>query len=521
MVAFTGFSNDGYNTLANSLSGLGNTLGNAYLKNQERQMLSDIGTRIQSGDLRGAADMAFKSGDTGTGVNLLKLVDEQDKRAAQTAADQSVLSSINGPASTSVNSPMSLPGATPGMDEVSSYIVQSARARGIDPNVALQVAKSEGLGKYTGDGGSSFGPFQLHYGGVAKGGNSVPGMGDDFTKATGLDARDPRTVKQQIDFALDRAKTGGWSPWHGWKGDPMAGIGQGAPVQVADASGAIPQSANVDGLMKRREGIMRALSSQGISDNARQQLKTMLDDTTFQIQRVDQQSQQPGARLGQEVKQRLEIGRQQGLQGDALQSYALTGKLPKEDQALTAGDRDAIRTADENILASNNVIGALTQAKELSRKALGFPGAGVAAKAGALIGNETAIATTELDNMISGQALDSLRAVFGGNPTEGERKILLDIQGSSSQPDAVRQKIFDRAISAAQKRLQFNKDRADELRGGTYYKPQDQKSVSGDVKSAKPIPSNVLDEARAAIPRKGREAVINLLRQQGFDTSGL
>jgi hypothetical protein len=521
MVAFTGFSNEGYNTLANSLSGLGNTLGNAYLKSQERQMLSDIGTKIQTGDLRGAADMAFKSGDTGTGVNLLKLVDEQEKRTAQTSADQNVLSSINGSVAPTSNTPMNLPGATPGMDEVSSYIVQSARTRGIDPNIALQVAKSEGLNKYVGDDGSSFGPYQLHYGGIAKGGNSVPGMGDDFTKATGRDARDPQTVKPQIDFALDRVKTGGWSPFHGWKGDPMAGIGQGAPVQVADASGAIPQSANIDGLMKRRENIMRGLSSQGISDNARQQLKTMLDDTTFQIQRADQQSQQPGARLGQEVKQRLDLGRQQGLQGDALQSYALTGKLPKEDQILTAGDREAIRTADESIQASQNVISTLTQAKELSKKALGFPGAGVAAKAGALVGNETSIATNELDNMIAGQALDSLRAVFGGSPTEGERKILLDIQGSSSQPDSVRQKIFDRAIAAAQKRLQFNQDRAGELRGGTYYKPQDQKSASGDVKSAKPIPSNILDEARAAIPRKGREAVINMLRQQGFDTDGL
>lgn len=290
MVAFTGFSNDGYNTLANSLSGLGNTLGNAYLKNQERELerqrLSDLGLKIQSGDLANAANSAFQFGDMATGVSLLKLKQDQDKQKAVLEADRNALSPFNTGTNNSTV-PMDLAGATPGMDEVSSYIVQSARARGIDPNVALQVAKSEGLGKYTGDGGSSFGPFQLHYGGIAKGGNSVPGMGDDFTKATGLDARDPRTVKQQIDFALDRAKTGGWSPWHGWKGDPMAGIGQGAPVQVADASGAIPQSANVDGLLAKRANIMQRLSMQGISDNARQQLATQLKDTEFMIQRAD------------------------------------------------------------------------------------------------------------------------------------------------------------------------------------------------------------------------------------------
>jgi hypothetical protein len=44
------------------------------------------------------------------------------------------------------------------------------------------------------------------------------------------------------------------------------------------------------------------------------------------------------------------------------------------------------------------------------------------------------------------------------------------LQGSSSKPDVVRQKIFDRAIDLAKRRLDFNKQRADEMRGGTYFK---------------------------------------------------
>jgi hypothetical protein len=35
----------------------------------------------------------------------------------------------------------------------------------------------------------------------------------------------------------------------------------------------------------------------------------------------------------------------------------------------------------------------------------------------------------------------------------------------------VRQKIYDRAIAAMEKRQEFNRQRADALRGGTYYKP--------------------------------------------------
>ena len=110
----------------------------------------------------------------------------------------------------------SLPkGAAVADNDLINYIGQAATARGIDPVIALKVAQSEGLNSYVGDSGSSFGPFQLHYGGIAGGGNSVPGLGDDFTAATGKHASDPSTVKDQIDFALDHVAKNGWGDFHG------------------------------------------------------------------------------------------------------------------------------------------------------------------------------------------------------------------------------------------------------------------------------------------------------------------
>lgn len=103
------------------------------------------------------------------------------------------------------------PGAAPGYvatrREVTDYIARAATARGIDPNIALRVYGHEGNLQWrsTVPGEHSYGPFQLN----------VRGEGANFRKATGLDPSDPRTWKQNIDFALDTAIKKGWGPWMG------------------------------------------------------------------------------------------------------------------------------------------------------------------------------------------------------------------------------------------------------------------------------------------------------------------
>jgi hypothetical protein len=166
----------------------------------------------------------------------------------------------------------------------------------------------------------------------------------------------------------------------------------------------------------------------------------------------------------------------------AYQSFVLTGKMPREDaQPLSATDRKAILEADEGVLAAETAIKALEEAKKLSPKAYQGAGAGARAWAGNSLPDwavpdmvadpEGAKNSANLENLVTGNALSQLKAIFGGAPTEGERKILLDLQGSLSQPDAVRQEIYNRAAAMAQKRLEFNRQRAAEMRGGSYYKP--------------------------------------------------
>lgn len=155
---------------------------------------------------------------------------------------------------------------------------------------------------------------------------------------------------------------------------------------------------------------------------------------------------------------------------------------PNAPPSLTATDKKAIMEADDQVLTNQNAIDNLTAAEKISPDA----NSGYFAGARATLGNnlpdflvpdsvsspQSSQATSEYDNLVMNGALGQLRSIFGGNPTEGERAVLLDLQASSSKPPEVRRRILQRAKELAQIRLDFNRQRASELRGGTYYQPQ-------------------------------------------------
>lgn len=128
---------------------------------------------------------------------------------------------------------------------IEAYIRQAATARGIDPDIAVRVAKSEGgvkdaaLQSYAKKNGvrePSYGPFQLLVGGGKTG--FPTGLGNAFIEATGLDPSDPANVYAGIDFALDNAKNSGWGAWYGAKNSGIgkwAGIGEKGSTATAFA----------------------------------------------------------------------------------------------------------------------------------------------------------------------------------------------------------------------------------------------------------------------------------------------
>jgi hypothetical protein len=106
------------------------------------------------------------------------------------------------------------PAAAP--TDIEAYIRQAAAARGIDPNTAVAVARSEGglqswnqqskvpIGN--GQFENSWGPFQLYKDG---------GLGNEFQRTTGLDPALAQNGPAGVDFALDHASKNGWGSWYG------------------------------------------------------------------------------------------------------------------------------------------------------------------------------------------------------------------------------------------------------------------------------------------------------------------
>ncbi len=141
--------------------------------------------------------------------------------------------------------------------------------------------------------------------------------------------------------------------------------------------------------------------------------------------------------------------------------------------SMSATAQKELFEVTDSISAAQNSIENLRAALNYSKTAYdGFGATQRAAVAGNLTDSEAATATAMLNNIVTGNALEMLKATFGGAPTEGERAILLQLQGSANLPRAQREAIYNRAIQMAERRLQSNQAKAEGIRNGSYFQSQ-------------------------------------------------
>lgn len=214
--------------------------------------IADLGAGIAAGIMNARAGAAERRGMQSAALDFAPFASfGSDMPAASPSASPTIADAL--PGSKNAPSPSNQPpipgiqqsGVSPlygddGIDVAATenYIRKAAADRGIDPDVAVRVARSEGLAPNTwqsnvvkdGRRETSYGPFQLLVGG---------GLGDEFQKVYGKSPSDPSTVQNQIDFALDKAAQGGWSPWYG---AAKVGVGERTGLERARALGYRPAS---------------------------------------------------------------------------------------------------------------------------------------------------------------------------------------------------------------------------------------------------------------------------------------
>jgi len=123
-------------------------------------------------------------------------------------------------------------GAFTSQTDKEAFIRAEAVKRGINPDIAMWVARHEGFNSFSGDNGTSFGAFQLH---VTPGGRGGA-VGDQFRSRTGLNPSDPANERAGILFALDDIRRNGWSAYHGAANSgiaPWRGIERGSGTSTS------------------------------------------------------------------------------------------------------------------------------------------------------------------------------------------------------------------------------------------------------------------------------------------------
>lgn len=187
----------------------------------------------------------------------------------------------------------------------------------------------------------------------------------------------------------------------------------------------------------------------------------------------------------------LKLGLERG--SPSFNSYVLTGKTGR-DETLTAGDRKVINEAEDELPNIKGTREALQRALDLNSKAF----SGVTAGARAFIGSNVpggsmvvdkagADATTEWQKIMGPEALKVMADTLKGATTDFELKKFIEMLADPTTKPEIRASVIKRMDVLAGRKQENAERRIQELRSGTYYKPQGGQRPAGQAASGKPI----------------------------------
>ena len=168
----------------------------------------------------------------------------------------------------------------------------------------------------------------------------------------------------------------------------------------------------------------------------------------------------------------------------------------KPPKPLSPTEFKELSETEDTLGSSRNALSAIEKALQVNPLAYSGITANVLAKAQSEFGGSPrADATIEMDNLIQNQALSSMKSIFGGNPTEGERKILLDLQASATKTPKQREEILRRAKAATEARIAGMQGKAQAIRAREYgtssYQPVAKPAAQPKIKRYNPATGRI------------------------------
>jgi hypothetical protein len=171
--------------------------------------------------------------------------------------------------------------------------------------------------------------------------------------------------------------------------------------------------------------------------------------------------------LANEAVERDEMRYQSGINRE----QRLADTAARAASRMTAGETRLMSEAESSLTSADIAISALNKALELSSDAYTASRQDRLARAWA---EETSpespkvVATRTFEQLMTTNVLNSLKLMFGGNPTEGERAIALATQGLEALSTTERDNILTELLEITTTRRDALLDRIESLRAGTY-----------------------------------------------------
>jgi hypothetical protein len=187
----------------------------------------------------------------------------------------------------------------------------------------------------------------------------------------------------------------------------------------------------------------------------------------------------PGGSVSKEEREAqgyFKAGKSLGMNDDEAKAFAANkGKTPSQD--LRPAEEKRVSSLTDEMKTAQRVLDNVKQLREVSKSAWGFTGAGPASLlAATILPNSVASATGAVDtqdliNAAHSNVANVAKTIFPQRVTNMDVTLLKDLESSASQPDVVRQKIYDRAEKVFGQIIRENDAEAEGIREKKFYKP--------------------------------------------------